>query len=147
MRDPGKERRVGLVRRVRQVGLVRRRNRSAFTQIELVVGCVLMAIIAALVIPEMRGSFEDAVLRSSGRKLIDVLSLTYSRSVSLNQLHRLRCDKYTGRYIVEKQVGDGQEDSDFEPDTDIAGFSGQLDPRISIDIQKSQTIQTDDSDT
>jgi type II secretion system protein H len=122
-------------------------NSSGFTLIELLVVCLLIAILAALIIPEMRGSFEDAVLRSSGRKLIDVLNVTYSRSVSLNQLHRLRFDKYTGRYVVEKQVGDGQEDSDFEPATEVAGFSGQIDPRISIEIQKSQTVQTDDSDT
>jgi hypothetical protein len=107
---------------------------------------MLIAVMAALIVPEMRGSFEDAVLRSSGRKLIDVLDLTYSRSVSLNQMHRLRFDRYTGRYVIEKQVGDGQDDSDFEPATDIAGFSGQIDPRISIDLQKSQEEQTDDSD-
>src|SRR5262249_10329775 len=68
-------------------------------------------------------------------------------AVSLNQLHRFRFDKYTGRYVIEKQVGDGQEDTDFEPATEIAGFSGQIDPRISIDLQKSQEQQTEDSDT
>src|SRR5947207_8043887 len=90
------------------------RNQSAFTLIELLVVCLLIAVMAAMIVPEMRSSFEDAVLRSSGRKVIDVLNLTYSRAASMNQLHRLRFDKYTGRYVIEKQVGDGQEDSDFE---------------------------------
>jgi hypothetical protein len=102
---------------------------------------------AALIVPEMRGSFEDAVLRSASRQLVDVLGLTYSRTVSLNQIHRLRFDKSTGRYLIEKQVGDGQEDNDFEPASEIAGFDGQIDRRILIEIQKSEPDQTEDSDT
>jgi prepilin-type N-terminal cleavage/methylation domain-containing protein len=122
-------------------------NSSGFTLVEILVVCLIIAVMAALIIPEMRGSFDDAVLRSSGRNLIDVLNVTYSRSVSLNQLHRLHLDKHTGRYVIEKQVGEGQEDSDFEPANEISGFSGQIDRRISIELQKSQTVQTDDSDS
>jgi type II secretion system protein H len=121
-------------------------NSSGFTLVELLIVCTLIALFAALIIPEMRGSFEDALLRSNGRNLIDVMNLTYSRSVSLNQLHRLRFEKYTGRYVIEKQVGDGQDDSDFEPATEITGFSGQIDSRISIEVQKSETVQSDDAD-
>jgi prepilin-type N-terminal cleavage/methylation domain-containing protein len=119
---------------------------SGFTLIELLIVCLLIALFAALIIPNMRGTFEDALLRSSGRNLIDVMNLTYSRSVSLNQLHRLRFDKYTGHYVIEKQVGDGQEDSDFEPATEIAGFSGQVDSHISIELQKSEIVQSEDAD-
>src|SRR5437870_4426858 len=88
---------------------------EGFTLIELLVVCLLIAVMAALIVPEMRGSFEDATLRSSGRKLIEVLSLTYSRAVSANQLHRFRLDTFTGKYLIEKQTGDGEEDGDFEP--------------------------------
>ena len=47
----------------------------------------------AVLIPEMRGSYEDALLRSTGRELINVCHLTYSRAVSLNQVHRLQLDE------------------------------------------------------
>ncbi len=112
---------------------------------ELLVVCLLIAVMAAIIVPEMRSSFEDALLRSSGRKLVDVFGLTYSRAVSLNQLHRVRLDKSSGQYLIEKQVGDGQEDSDFEPATEITGFKGQIDRRIFMDIQKSQVDSDEDS--
>src|SRR6266702_4217495 len=41
---------------------------SAFTLMELLVVCLLIAVMAAIIVPEMRSSFEDALLRSSGRK-------------------------------------------------------------------------------
>ena len=116
---------------------------SAFTLIELLVVCLLIAIMAALIVPEMRGSFEDALLRANGRKLIDVLSLTYSRAVSANQLHRLRLDTFTGKYLIEKQTGDGEDDSDFEPATEVNGFAGQLDPRVSLRMEKIRDTDSD----
>src|SRR6266446_1993484 len=63
---------------------------SGFTLMEIMVVLVLLAIMAAVIIPEMKGSFEDALLRSNARKLADVFNLAYSRAVSLNQLHRVR---------------------------------------------------------
>jgi len=121
------------------------RRSSAFTLMELLVVCLLIAVMAAIIVPEMRSSFEDALLRSSGRKLVDVFGLAYSRAVSLNQLHRVRLDKYSGQYLIEKQIGDTLEEEDFEPATDIAGFKGQIDSRISMDIQISEPEVSDDS--
>jgi Tfp pilus assembly protein FimT len=114
---------------------------------EVMVVLVLFAILAAVLIPEMKGSFEDALLRSSGRKLVDVFNLAYSRSISLNQLHRVHLDKSSGHYIIEKQVGEGLADADFEPITDMPGFKGEIDTRISVDIQKQQEATTDDPET
>jgi len=121
-------------------------NSRGFTLMELLVVCLLIAVMAAIIVPEMRSSFEDALLRSSGRKLVDVLGLAYSRAISLNQLHRVRLDKFSGEYLVEKQVGDGLDDEDFEPATEITGFKGQIDSRISLDIQNSEADASDDSD-
>lgn len=120
---------------------------SGFTLIELLVVCLLIAVMAALIIPEMRGSFEDAVLRSSGRKLIDALSLTYSRAVSANQVHRLRLDASTGKYLIEKQTGEGEEESDFEPASEVNGFAGQIDTRVAIQLQKVQDATDSDEQT
>jgi hypothetical protein len=114
---------------------------------ELLVVCLLIAVMAALIIPEMRGSFEDAVLRSSGRKLMDVFAVAYCRAVSLNQLHRVRLDKESGEYLIEKQVGDGQEESDFEPANDIPVFKGQIDRRISLEIRKTEPEFPEEADS
>jgi len=92
---------------------------------------------AAMIVPEMKGSFEDAVLRSSGRELVDVFSLAYSRAVSFNRLHRIRLDNSTGRYVVERQ-GEDPQGPEFELATDISGFQGQIDPRIAVEIRVAQ---------
>jgi prepilin-type N-terminal cleavage/methylation domain-containing protein len=122
------------------------RPTSGFTLTELLVVCLIIGIMAALVVAEMRSSFEDALLRSSGRRLIDVCGLTYSRAVSSSQIHRVRLDKYSGQYLIEKQVGDGQEDSDFEPATDIPAFKGQFDQRVLIDLQRPEPDSIEESD-
>src|SRR5882724_7558796 len=119
---------------------------SAFTLMELMVVVVLIAIMAAVIVPEMKGSVEEALLRASARKVLDVCNLAYSRSISLNQLHRLRLDQTTGHYVIEKQMGEGQEDADFEPVTDVAGVQGEIDPRISIQISRPEDDSAEDSD-
>lgn len=103
----------------------------AFTLIEITVVVLLVGILSALIIPEMRGTYEDALLRSTSRQLVDACQLAYSRAVSFNQPHRVRLDQRTHRYVVEKRIWDnGRED--FLPLRDVPGCEGQLDARISI---------------
>lgn len=106
---------------------------SAFTLIELMVVCVLVAILTALIIPEMRGSYEDALLRSTSRKLMDAFDLAYSEAVSHNQLNRVRVDSEVGKYFIETRVRDAGEER-FVPSS-APGASGDLDRRISIQIE------------
>ena len=51
-----------------------------------------IGIMTAMMIPEMKGTFQDALLRSTSRELINVFDLAYTR-VSLNQLRRVRMKK------------------------------------------------------
>jgi type II secretion system protein H len=112
-----------------------RRGSSAFTLIELMVVIVIIGIMTAMIIPEMKGSYEDALLRSASRDLVNVFDLAYSRAVSLNQLRRVRLDETTGRYMVEKRVIlNGRED--FIPAGDVPGDKGALDSRISIEFRR-----------
>lgn len=97
---------------------------------------VLIGILTAMIIPEMKGTFEDALLRSTSRRLIDVFSLASSRAVSLNQLHRVRLDEKTHRYALERRVRDGQTGPEFAPVEDAPDSKGELDSRISLLIRK-----------
>jgi type II secretion system protein H len=121
-------------------GLPRNSNsfRRGFTLIELMVVLVIIAIMTAVIIPEMRGTFEEALLRSTARKLVNVFSLAYSRAVTVNQLHRVRLDRKTGRYTMERTVREGEEGSGFVPVRDIAGSEGELDTRITIEFRRSE---------
>ena len=107
-----------------------------FSLIELMVVIVLIGIMAAMIVPEMKGTYEDALLRATSRRLVDVFHLAYSRAVSLNQLHRVRFDRITGRYLIERAVQAGENGSGFARARDIPGGEGTLDRRISIEIRK-----------
>jgi type II secretion system protein H len=115
---------------------VTRRGSQAFTLIELMVVLVLIGIMTAVLIPEMRGSYEDALLRSTSREIINVCHLTYSRAVSLNQVHRLQLDEHTGKYFVEKRVRETEQGGDFVRVQDVSGLEGELDKRITIQIRQ-----------
>ena len=108
--------------------------RHAFTLIELMVVVTLVGILTALIIPEMKGSYQAALLRSTSRDLINIFDLTYSRAVSLNQIRRVRLDERTGRYSVEKQVIDVGREA-FVP-VDDAGCSGELNPKITLTLHR-----------
>ena len=122
--------------------LTSQRGRAGFTLIELMVVIIIIGIMTALMIPEMKGTFQDALLRSTSRELINVFDLAYSRAVSLNQLRRVRLDEKTGRYLVEKQVtNNGQEE--FVPADDVPGSKGQLDSRIAVEFHQPGEISSE----
>jgi type II secretion system protein H len=121
-----------------------RRSRTGFTLVELMVVIIIIGIMTAMMIPEMKGTFQDALLRSSSRELINVFDLTYSRAVSLNQLRRVRLDEKTGRYLVERQVTEnGQEN--FVPADDVPGGKGELDPRISVEFRQPSDAASEEN--
>ena len=86
-----------------------------FTLIELMLVLALIAIMAAMIVPEMKGSMEDSLLRSSARQVVDLFNLTYSRAVSLNQQHRVRLNTRNGQYQVEQQSQEFLASGLFQP--------------------------------
>jgi len=118
------------------------RLHRAFTLMEMMVVVLLIAVLTALIIPEMKGTFEDALLRTTSRQLLDAFALASSRAVTLNQDCRVRLDLAAGRYVVERQrVSAGRED--FVPLTDVDGGEGKLDRRIAIEVVPAETALDD----
>lgn len=107
--------------------------RRAFTLIEMMVVIAIIAIVAAMIIPQMKGSFNDALLRSSGRDLVNVFNFASSRAVSLDQRYRVKFDTQNGQYTVERQIHDGA-GLDFAPLKDVSGAEGKVDSRIAVEI-------------
>ena len=108
---------------------------------------VLIGIFTAAILPEMRGTYQDALLRSSSRQLIDVFGLASSRAVSLNQVYRVRLEETTGRYQLERQVASRGMGDEFVPVEDEAGSRGQLDKRISLMVHPVGEDATEPADS
>jgi type II secretion system protein H len=121
-----------------------RRRIAGFTLIELMVVITIIGIMTALMIPEMKGSFQDALLRSTSRELINVFDLAYSRAVSLNQTRRVLLDEKTGRYLIEKEVLQNGQES-FVPADDVPGDKGQLDARIAVEFHPADQMSADEN--
>jgi Tfp pilus assembly protein FimT len=97
---------------------------------------VLIGILSALIIPEMKSGYQDALLRSTSRSLVNVFAIASSRAVSFNQLHRVRLDSKTGRYLIEKRTRETVQGDEFAPLKDVSEAEGTLDTRISIQVLK-----------
>jgi type II secretion system protein H len=111
-------------------------GRGGFSLIELMVVVVLIGIMAATIIPEMQGTYEDSLLRSTSRELVSLMNLASSRAVSRNELLRVRLDQGTGQYALERQTGVGTRKQSFVPLRDVPGGEGKLDSRIAIEIRQ-----------
>jgi prepilin-type N-terminal cleavage/methylation domain-containing protein len=111
-------------------------HRAAFTLIELMVVMVLIGIMTALILPEMKGTYEDALLRSASRELVSVCGLASSHAVSVNQVHRLRFDPRTGHYSIQRRAEERGPESGFVSAREVPGGEGELDTRIVIEIHK-----------
>jgi type II secretion system protein H len=109
---------------------------SGFSLVELMVVIVIMAILSAAIIPEMRGTYGDALLRSSARNLVDEFGLAYSHAVSKNENCHVEFDIRTHRYSIKSgEAGAPRKPGRATQNEEIAGSSGKLDSRISIRLR------------
>ena len=84
--------------------IVRPNIRSAFTLVELMVVITIIAVIAGVMAIEMRGTYEDALLRANARKLIDVCDAASNRAIAIRQAQVLRINATSGKFIVEPKL-------------------------------------------
>lgn len=118
-----------------RLGISGKDRASGFTLIELVVVLVLMAVLSAMIIPEMRGTLEGELLRSTSRELIRGLSLANSQSITVNQPHRFVIDRERHQYRVEKLARSSEEGGGFVPVRGVPGTQGAFSERITIEFK------------
>jgi len=104
---------------------------------------VLIGIVTAMVLPAMKGSYDDVVLRSTARKLVDALTVANTRAISISQMHRVRLDRKSQRYLVERKVHDAQQGYGFVALRDVPGGEGEMDGRIIIEVRKTEDVPLD----
>jgi type II secretion system protein H len=112
-------------------------TRLGFSLIELMVVLLLIAVLSAMIIPAMHGTYEDALLRSTARRLVDVCNLANSRAVTLNQVFCVRLNTKEGKYLVEPQRK--------APATakQMAPMEGVFDQRVSVELRQPQADSAD----
>ena len=104
---------------------------------------VLIGVLSALIIPEMKGTYGDALLRSSARDLVNVCHIAYSRAVSLNQVQVIRFQSANGRYEIQRQ-SQNRSRPELVPLKDVSGSHGELDNRISLEVHKTAETEPQD---
>lgn len=105
-----------------------------FTLVELLIVIVIMAILSAVIVPEMKGMLEGELLHSTSRKLTRALGTAYRESVTSNRPHRLRIDASQGRFLIERRATLEESPTGFVPLTDTADAKGTWDRRIRLEI-------------
>jgi type II secretion system protein H len=111
----------------------RRAKAKGFTLIELMIVIVLIAIMTGVIVAEMRGTFEDALLRATARKLMDAANIANARAVAVNEPHLLTLDLANHRYSIHHNVRD--EEEGLRQVSDLPGGEGELDERVRIELR------------
>lgn len=115
---------------------------SGFTLVELMVVITVIGIVTAVMVAEMGGTFEDALLRSNARKIIDVCDAASNRAISVRQTQALRIDPTSGKFEVRPRLTDEDRSEDSEPPT----AEGELDSRIALLIREAKLEESEDEE-
>jgi general secretion pathway protein H len=115
-------------------------GRAGFSLIELIVVVMLIGVMVGLIVPHMRGTYEDVLLRATGRKLADAARLAHSQAITVNAAHRVRIDLASHRYAVERAHRDPDHGPAFVPLRHVPGSEGTFHDRISIEIRDSAIV-------
>jgi type II secretion system protein H len=117
-------------------------SRRGFTLVEMLVVVVIISIMSMAIIAEMHGTFQDALLRSTGRELAGAFNLASSRAISVSRPYRIRLDNAAHRYFLERAA---RGRADFRLARDVPGNSGTLDSRIAIQVLEPGLTAPDDA--
>jgi len=109
-------------------------SQSGFTLIELMVVLILIGIFSGLMFAEMRGTYEDSLLRSTARKIISAANLAASQAVTLNRAHFLFLERDSSRLRIRME----QESASEEQET--------LDSRIKVEVRPLKEPSDEESD-
>jgi type II secretion system protein H len=111
-----------------------RPSKNAFTLVELMVVITVIAIVTSVMVLEMGGSYEDALLRSNARKLIDVCDAASNRAIAIHQAQALRINTTSGKFFVKGKLA---ESTEAQP-ADQQVIEGELDKRVALVIREPE---------
>lgn len=97
---------------------------------ELLVVILVITVVSAMILPELRGSLEETLLRDSARQITGACTVARDRAVASGRTHRLRIDATSGKFRIESDPGAGTGRS--AAPVDSPGASGLLDARVVV---------------
>lgn len=115
-------------------------SQRGFTLVELMVVVVIIGITSAVMFAEMRGTFEETLLRGVGRKLMDACDVASNRAIATHRTHLLRIDSNGGRFAVQARGASAGEDVGI----DLAGAAGELDSRITLLVKQPESGESEE---
>lgn len=97
----------------------RRASAYAFTLVELMIVVILLGMIAAMVVPDLRGSAERSRMESGARRIADLCDLGYRSAVGTGRVHALVFERDGRKYALlaesAKQNANPGAPSELEP--------------------------------
>ncbi len=108
----------------------------AVTLVELMVVIVLVAVMSALILPEMAGTYADAKLKSTARRLITLCGFANSQAISHNQTQRIRFDHQARRYRLESGTASAASGANRRSAVGDPETEGEWDPSIRLHVQE-----------
>ena len=121
---------------------IRHSRQRGFTLVELMIVMVIIAVMTALMIPDMKGSYEEALLKSNARKLSAAFNTAYSKAITTHQLHRVRIDTVEGKLFVEARTKEIE--TPYLPLKEFDRKDSQLHSNISMRFHEPQQGFTGD---
>lgn len=104
-----------------------------FTLVELTVVVILIGVMLSVVLPEMRGTYEDALLRKTARTLVSACSLAHSQAITTGRQARLHLDAKKGAYRIETFAPASKgKPGGFTAVENLPDAAGAWDPRIEL---------------
>ncbi|MDC0325313.1 prepilin-type N-terminal cleavage/methylation domain-containing protein [bacterium] len=119
--------------RIASIGVSRDRG---FTLVEMMIVLVIISIMTVLMIPEMKGSYEEALLRSNARKMGAAFKAAYSRSITTQKQHRVRIDPEESKLFVEERSAESE--TPYMPIKQFDRKISQLHPNVSIHFHEAK---------
>ena len=95
----------------------RRRGAGAFSLLELMIVVVIIALLAAMVVPELGGSSETVQLDAAAGRVADMMDFCYHNAVATGKIHALVFDQTMRRFDVVSEGSLPEEMDESPPDS------------------------------